>query len=108
MTIISLKDAQAKLAETVKRTEAGPVVLEDSGQPVAIVLSVEEYHRLSDVEARENERLSSEAYNQVFGPFDRGEFRELTDQDWQALIAGERKFPHDPQSLALPPKGRAD
>jgi len=34
MTTISLKDAQARLAETVERTEAGPVVLEDSGQPV--------------------------------------------------------------------------
>ena len=108
MTTISLKDAQAKLAETVKRTESGPIVLEDSGQPVAIVLSVEEYHRLSGVEARERERLSQEAYDQVFRPFDRGEFRELTDQDWQALIDGERKFPHDPQSLALPPKGRDD
>jgi prevent-host-death family protein len=108
MTTISLKDAQAQLAETVKRTEAGPVVLEDSGQPVAIVLSVEEYHRLSGVESRERERLSQEAYDQVFGPFDRGEFREFTDQDWQALIDGERKFPHDPQSLALPAKGQED
>ncbi len=42
---------------------------------------------------------------QVFGPFDRGEFRELTDQEWQTLIDGERKSPHDPQSLALPLKG---
>ena len=97
---ISLKDAQTQLAETVKRTEAGPVVLEDLGQPVAVVLSVEEYRRLSVVEARE--RLSQEAYDQVFGPFDRGEFRELTDQEWQALMDGQRKSPHDPQSLALP------
>lgn len=108
MTTISLRDAQAKLAETVKRTEAGPVVLEDSGQPVAIVLSVEEYHRLSGFETRERERLSQQVYDQVFGPFDRGEFTEITDQDWQALIDGERKFPHDPQSLALPPEGRDD
>ena len=56
MTKISLEDAQARLAETVRRTEAGPVVLEDSGQPVAVVLSVEEYRRLSVVEARERER----------------------------------------------------
>ena len=104
MTTISLKEAQARLAETVERTEAGPVVLEDSGQPVAVVLSVAEYRRLSVVEDRE--RLSQEAYDQVFGPFDRGEFHELTDQDWTALIDGERKFPHDPQSLALPPKGQ--
>jgi prevent-host-death family protein len=103
MTTISLEDAQAQLAETVKRTEAGPVVLEDSGQPVAVVLSVEEYRRLSVVEARERERLSQEAYDQIFGPFDRGEFRELTDQEWQALMDGQRKSPHDPQSLALPP-----
>ena len=87
MTTISLKDAQARLAETVERTETGPVVLEDSGQPVAVVLSIAEYRRLSVVEDRERERLSQEAYDQVFGPFDqvfgpfdRGEFRELTDQ----------------------------
>jgi prevent-host-death family protein len=106
MTTVSLKDAQARLAETVKRTEAGPVVLEDSGQPVAVVLSVQEYRRLSVVEVRERERLSQEAYDQIFGPFDRGEFRELTDQEWQALIDGKRKSPHAPQSLALPPKGQ--
>ena len=106
MTTISLKDAQAHLAETVKRTETGPVVLEDSGQPVAIVLSVEEYRRLSVTEVRERERLSQESYDQIFGPFDRGEFSELTDQGWQDLMDGRRKFPHDPQSLALPPKGQ--
>ena len=105
MTTISLKDAQAQLAEAVKRTEAGPVVLEDSGQPVAVVLSVEEYRRLSVVEARERERLSQEAYDQIFGPFDRGEFHELTDREWQALMDGQRNSPHDPQSLALPRKG---
>jgi prevent-host-death family protein len=107
MTTISLQDAQARLSETVKRTEAGPVVLEDSGQPVAVVLSVEEYHRLSVVEARERERLSQEAYDQIFGPFDRGDFHELTDQDWQALMDGKRKSSHNPQSFALPPKGQA-
>jgi len=106
MTTISLKDAQSRLAETVKRAEAGPVVLEDSGQPVAVVLSVEDYRRLSVVGVRERERLSQEAYDQVFGPFARGEFRELTDEDWQALIDGKRNSPHDPQSLALPSKGQ--
>jgi hypothetical protein len=50
--------------------------------------------------------LSQEAYDQVFGPFDRGEFRELTDPEWKALVDGERKSLHDPQSLALPPKGQ--
>lgn len=69
MTTISLKDAQAQLAETA-------------------------------------ERVSQEAYDQVFGPFDRGEFREITDQEWQALVDGKRKSLHDPQSLVLPPKGQ--
>ena len=55
---------------------------------------------------RERECLSQEAYDQIFGPFDRGEFCELTDQEWQALVDGERKSLHDPQSLALPPKGQ--
>jgi hypothetical protein len=59
-------------------------------------------------EVRERERLSQKAYDQVFGPFDRGEFRELTDQDWRALIDGERKFPRDFQSLALAPKSGDD
>jgi prevent-host-death family protein len=106
MTTISLQDAQARLADTVKCTETGPVVLEDSGQPVAVVLSFEEYRRLSVVEARERERLSQESYDQIFGPFDRGEFHELTHQDWQDLMDGKRKSPYNPQSLALPPKGQ--
>jgi prevent-host-death family protein len=107
MTTISLKDAQARLAETVERTKAGPVMLEDSGQSVAVVLSLEEYRRLSVAETRERERLSQESYDQIFGPFDRGEFHELTDQEWQALMDGKRKSPHDPQSLAVPPQGQA-
>jgi PHD/YefM family antitoxin component YafN of YafNO toxin-antitoxin module len=78
-------------------------MLKDSGQPVAVVLSVEEYHRLSVVEARERERLSQETYDQIFGPFGRDEFHELTNQEWRALIDGKRKSPHNPQSLALPP-----
>jgi len=106
MTTISLADAQAQLAETVKHTEAGPVVLEDLGQPMAVVLSVEEYRRLSVVEARERERLSQEAYDQIFGPFDRGEFRELTDREWQALMDGQRKSPHDPRALPCHPRAR--
>jgi hypothetical protein len=65
-----------------------------------------ENRRLSVVEDRERERLSQEAYDQVFGPFDRGEFRELTNQEWKALVDGERKSLHDPQSLALSPKGQ--
>ena len=46
----------------------------------------------------------SEAYDQIFGPFDRGEFHELTNQEWRALVDGERRSLHDPQSLALPPR----
>lgn len=105
MTTISLDDAKDRLAETVKRTESGPVVLEDSGHAVAVVLSVEEYRRLSEAEVRERERFSEEAYDQVFGPFDRGEFRELTDEHWQELMDGKRKSQHDPNSWAMPPKG---
>jgi PHD/YefM family antitoxin component YafN of YafNO toxin-antitoxin module len=68
MTRILLEDVQAHLAETVKRTEMEPVVLDDSGQPVAVALYVEEYRRLTVVEARERERLSQEGYDQIFGP----------------------------------------
>ena len=59
------------------------------------------------IEVRERERLSREAYDQIFGPFDRGKFSELTDEEWQDLMDGKRKFPQDPQSLALPPRGQA-
>lgn len=54
------------------------------------------------------ERRSQEAceYEQVFGPFDRGEFGELSEQDWQALLDGKRTSEHDPQSWALPPKAK--
>jgi hypothetical protein len=54
-------------------------------------------------------RIVSEehAYEQVFGPFERGEFRELTEQEWQELIDGKRKTEHDPESWALPPKVQA-
>jgi hypothetical protein len=61
---------------------------------------------LPGVEVRERERLSQESYDQIFGPFDRGELHELTDQEWQALMGDKRKSPHNPQSLALPPKGQ--
>ena len=70
---------------------------------MAVELSLSGYRQLSD---QEDERLLQEAYEQVFGPFGRGDFREITDQDWQALIAGQRKFLNDSQSLALPPKGQ--
>ena len=79
---------------------------ERGGSRGSIVLSIAEYRRLSVVEVREQERLSQQAYDQVFGPFDRGEFRELTDPEWTALVDGKRKSLHDPQSLALPPKGQ--
>ncbi|HSS51689.1 MAG TPA: hypothetical protein VLX28_22320 [Thermoanaerobaculia bacterium] len=54
-----------------------------------------------------DERLSQEAYDQVFGPFERGEFREFTALEWKALVDGKRKSLRDPQSLALPPKNLA-
>lgn len=104
MTTISLDEAEARLAEAVEHTKAGPVVVESSGQAVAVVLSPEEYRRLTDAEARERDRLDQAAYDQVFGPFERGEFRELGEQEWRDLIDGKRKSKHDPESWALPPK----
>lgn len=47
---------------------------------------------------------AEEVYDQIFGPFDRGAFHELTEQEWQALMDGRRKSPHNPRSLALPPE----
>lgn len=45
---------------------------------------------------------AEEACDQIFGPFDRGAFHELTEQEWQDLMDGRRKSPHNPRSLALP------
>lgn len=59
--------------------------------------------RLSVVEARERELLSQESYDQIFGPFDRGEFHELTDQEWQALMDGKR--PRPLPIMSAPPCG---
>ncbi|MFY9826630.1 MAG: hypothetical protein WAM82_35040 [Thermoanaerobaculia bacterium] len=60
--------------------------------------------RLAETVEPTETRLSQEAYDQVFGPFGRGEFRELTDPEWKALVEGKRKFLSDPQSFALPPR----
>lgn len=62
ITTISLAAAQEGLAEAVKRTEAGPVYLEDGGKPVAVLVSLGEYRRLSRAGLRERESLSQEAY----------------------------------------------
>jgi PHD/YefM family antitoxin component YafN of YafNO toxin-antitoxin module len=105
MTRMTLADFQDRLAETVRRAGDEPLVLEDSGQAVAVVLSVAEFRRLSEAEIRERERLAQDAFAQVFGVFDRGEFRELSDEDWLQLMNGERTSQHDPESWALPAKG---
>jgi PHD/YefM family antitoxin component YafN of YafNO toxin-antitoxin module len=104
MTTISLDRVEARLSDAVEHTKTGPVVVEASGQAVAILLSPEEYRRLTDAEARERDRLDQAAYDKVFGPFERGEFRELTEQEWRDLIDGKRKSEHDPDSWALPPR----
>jgi len=104
MTTISLDEAQARLADAVEQTKSGPVVVESSGQTVAVVLSPEEYRRLADAEAREQDRLDHAAYDQLFGAFEHGEFREVSEQEWRDRIDGKRKSKHDPDSWALPPK----
>lgn len=47
---------------------------------------------------------TKEAYDQIFGPFERGNFRELSEQDWRNLIDGKRTSLLDPESWALPPR----
>lgn len=60
--------------------------------------------RLPDTELSERELLSQRAFDEVFGPFERDEFRELSDQAWQALLDGQRQTLYDPESWALPPR----
>lgn len=107
MTRISLDQARADLAETVNRANFEPVLLEAQGRDVAVVLSMSDYRRLSTAEERENRGLADAAYDKILGPFDRGSFRELSEQDWQDLLDGKRTSPHDPESWALPPRSQA-
>jgi hypothetical protein len=44
-----------------------------------------------DLKDRLQQEASQAAYDQVIGPLDRGEFRELTDQEWKDLVDGGRK-----------------
>lgn len=73
MTSYSIAEANSKLAHIVREAEAGkPVELTRRGQPVAVVLSMHEYHRLSRVST---ERLDWwEAYQQWRKSVDWDEF----------------------------------
>ena len=106
MTTISMGEARLRLTETVERAKTEPVLLEDAGRAIAVVLSIEQYRALT--EAPDPARLASEesAYQKIFGPFERNEFYEMNDADWQAIFDGKRSSTPDPESWALPAKSR--
>lgn len=86
MTAFQLDDAHGFEA-AIREAQEAPVLLERSGQAVAVLLSVEEYSSLAE------ERLDNEAYDRIFGSFERGEAHSLSDADWQAIYQGSYEYP---------------
>ncbi|HXU29474.1 MAG TPA: hypothetical protein VN851_02760 [Thermoanaerobaculia bacterium] len=102
MTAFQLDDARGFEAAITEAQEA-PVLLERSGHAVAVLLSVEEYSSLTE------ERLDNEAYDRIFGSFDRGEAHSLSDADWQAIREGTYEYPDIPSDdLAIPPQSKRE
>ncbi|MEP7009845.1 MAG: type II toxin-antitoxin system prevent-host-death family antitoxin [Acidobacteriota bacterium] len=96
MTAFQLEDSRGFEAAISEAQEA-PVLLERSGRPVAVLLSVEEYSALAE------ERLDNEAYDRHFGSFERGEAHFLSNADWQAIREGTYEYPDLPSDdLAIP------
>lgn len=48
---------------------------------------------------RERERLSQEVYDQIFGPFNRGELHELTDPGLAGSEGRQAQVPAQPSEL---------
>lgn len=102
MTRISMSEARTRLTETVELAQREPVMLEEAGRAIAVVLSIAEYRGLAAARAPEQVALEEAAYDQLFGPFEQGEFHEMSGADWQDLVDGKRLTTHDPESWALP------
>jgi prevent-host-death family protein len=47
----NVASAKARLSELLKKTRSGPQVIENRGEPVAVVLSMAEYDRLQSAAA---------------------------------------------------------
>jgi len=102
MTAFQLDDDRGFEA-AISEAQETPVLLERSGHAVAVLLSVEEYSSLTE------ERLDNEAYDRIFGSFERGETHSLSDADWQAIREGTYEYPDLPaDDLAVPPKRLRD
>ena len=47
MNSVSAREAKYQFGQLIDEARAGPVVVEKHGRPVVVVLSIEEYQRLS-------------------------------------------------------------
>lgn len=104
MAAVQLHITGECFAATIRRAQDEPVLLEEEGNPVAVVLSIAAYRELTEEAGRERSRQEQTAYEQIFGPFDDNDFVEISAQQWDDLKRGVHHFPHDPDSLARPPQ----
>ena len=63
---ISATEARIRFGELLQNAQIGPVVVERSGRPIAVVLSIGEYERLSSGQTRTDWRsLLAETHERV-------------------------------------------
>jgi prevent-host-death family protein len=52
LTTLSAREAKYNFGRLIDTARVGPVVVEKHGRPVVVVLSVEEYGRLKEIESK--------------------------------------------------------
>ncbi|HEX4952335.1 MAG TPA: type II toxin-antitoxin system prevent-host-death family antitoxin [Thermoanaerobaculia bacterium] len=101
MAAMTLAKDPGELAEAIRRAQDEPLFVEADGRPVAVVLSVQEYDRLT---ASPDLLAANQAYwdQQVALMEDLPAEVELTEAMWRELTTGPVR-PISPDSLAVPP-----
>lgn len=87
--------------ETVARAQQAPLLLEENGAPVAVVLSVEEYETILEDRRRALDRYVAAFDAEIEKGF-AGPFEELTPAVWDEIRRGDGAD-LEGDSLALPP-----
>jgi prevent-host-death family protein len=54
----NIVDTKAKLSEVIKRANVEPQIIENRGEPIAVILSMEEFNRLNKI-AGENKKSAT-------------------------------------------------
>lgn len=104
MTTLSLEEMADHPQETVARAQQAPLLLEDNGAPVAVMLSVAEYEAIVDERRLALDRTIASFEAEIEKGFE-GPFEELTPElpnEIRREAAGD--FEHG--SLAVPPGWR--